>query len=329
MAPPPPPPVCWDSPGSCCQQPAACAAPIEKPPACHWPGVFVDYLFLTPRGTAVNYAQERNGVTFGSVPNGPLGSVEPNYQSGYRVGMTYDLDATASLQLTYSWFEASNHDQILATGSNVLLPLTLFPATLNDAVTPLSATAVSKVDFMLADIDFKDCLFKTGNGFVRYLLGARYAHIDQKFNADYSILGSTIVTTAVRFDGGGPRVGLEGERHFCHGFLIYGRGVSNFLAGRFRADYDQVNSFVGDQANTHYHSDRIVPVLEMELGFGWASPKGRFRVTVGYLLTGWFNTVTTPNFIQGVQNTNFTTNGNNLRDILTFDGLTARVEYRF
>jgi hypothetical protein len=105
--------------------------------------------------------------------------------------------------------------------------------------------------------------------------------------------------------------------------------VASFLAGRFRGDYDQVSALAGDQAHTHYHSDRIVPVLDMELGVGWTACKGKLRITGGYLLSGWFNAVTTPDFIQGVQNTNFTTNGNNLRDILTFDGLTARIEYRF
>jgi len=39
--------------------------------------------------------------------------------------------------------------------------------------------------------------------------------------------------------------------------------------------------------------------------------------------------VTTPDFIHGVQTNNFTTNGNNLQNTLSFDGLTARIAFHF
>lgn len=141
--------------------------------------------------------------------------------------------------------------------------------------------------------------------------------------------GSTAVDTHVNFDGVGPRIGLDGYLCCKHGLYLYGRGSANFIAGHFGADYSQFNTFAGDQGEVDYKNDRIVPILELELGVGWTSHSGRVRVMGGYYLAGWFDTVTTGDFIYSVRGNDFTTNGNNLRDTVTFDGLMARVEFRF
>jgi hypothetical protein len=161
------------------------------------------------------------------------------------------------------------------------------------------------------------------------LIGARYAHLEQDFRGDFSILGATTVTTNIEFDGVGPRIGMEGECHAKYGFFVFGRGFANFLVGEFKANYLQTNVFAGVQANTSIEDSRIVPNFDLELGVGWQSRNGRFRIMGGYYLSCWFNTLTTPSFIQGVQNSNFTTNGDNFRDRLLFDGLMARLEVRF
>jgi hypothetical protein len=324
VAPAPP-----DAGPACAPAVEACPAPAECPPAKHHcPWFFVDFLYLSPKGVDVPFAQPRNSATLFSVPVGRVGVASPDYQPGYRVGMAFELDPTATLECTYSHQENGKHSSIVAPPGAFIQSLLTFPNTPNVASDSHAASADYKIDFHLADVDFTDCLFSGKNGCIRYLLGGRFAHLGQKFDADYTIDGSTVVTTDVKFDGGGPRAGLEGERHFGH-FLVYAKGVGNLLAGRFRASFDQRNALVGEQANTSLKSDRVVPILEMELGLGWASPNGKVRVTGGYYVSGWFNTVTTPDWIQSVNATNFTTNGNNLRDSLTFDGLAARLEFRF
>src|SRR5262249_31902584 len=145
----------------------------------------------------------------------------------------------------------------------------------------------------------------------------------------YQILGTTTVTSHINFDGVGPRTGLEGEYHFRRGLFSYGKGIVDVLAGHFGATYDQHNTFAGQQAHTEVAEDRIVPQLELELGGGWQSPKGHFRISAGYYVSSWFNTLTTPNFIAGAIGNNFTTNQNNSRDVLTFDGFVGRVEVRY
>jgi len=185
------------------------------------------------------------------------------------------------------------------------------------------------IDLVTADIDYK-CLFVNTHCLqLSWLAGARYGHLDQKLVANYLIPGSTTVNSQILFNGGGPRAGLEGEYKIRAGFFGYGKGVMNLLAGDFKASYTERNIFTGLVGDTSVREERIVPVLELELGLGWQSPKGRVRVSGGYYVGTWFNTLTTPSLAEGIQNNNFTTNGNNFRDSITFDGLVGRVEFRY
>ena len=59
------------------------------------------------------------------------------------------------------------------------------------------------------------------------------------------------------------------------------------------------------------------------MGAGWEGCKGHVRVSGGYYVGNWFNTLSTNSLVRGIQNNDFTTNGNNLRSNITFDGLTA------
>jgi hypothetical protein len=141
--------------------------------------------------------------------------------------------------------------------------------------------------------------------------------------------GDTLVSTHINFDGVGPRIGLDGSVKCSHGLYLYGRGTANFLAGHFGADFTQINSFAGNQGFIDYTDDRVVTILELELGVGWTNAKRNVHVMVGYYLAAWFDAVTTNDFITAVGANNFTTNGNNLENTITLDGLMARVEFRF
>src|SRR6202161_813312 len=107
--------------------------------------------------------------------------------------------------------------------------------------------------------------------------------------------------------------------------MISGRTGAISLAGWFRAAYNQYNTFFLNQANVVWKDQRIVPILEAELGAGWASCNGRVRITGGYYIGSWFNTVATPLWIVGAQTNNFT----NVSQSIVFDGLVTRFEYCF
>ena len=65
---------------------------------------------------------------------------------------------------------------------------------------------------------------------------------------------------------------------------------------------------------------RIAPYF-----LGWQDPGGFFRLTAGYYIGAWFNTLTTPTFVNAVENNNFA----DADDTLTFDGLTVRAQLNF
>jgi hypothetical protein len=77
--------------------------------------------------------------------------------------------------------------------------------------------------------------------------------------------------------------------------------------------------------DTHWEAGRIMPILDVELGVNWTSINGRLRCGAGYLVSAWFNTPKTEDFIRGVQNGNFV----NLDDMVSFDGLNVHAEFRW
>jgi hypothetical protein len=170
---------------------------------------------------------------------------------------------------------------------------------------------------------------------LNYLLGARYANLEQQYASAYGGTGVAHLTRSdVRFDGGGIRFGLDGERHHGHtGFLLYGRGVVSMVAGQFRTSYQYTTDTSPLDTNiidTAWKADRIVTMLDLELGVGWQSQCGHLRVTSGYMISSWFNTVTTDQWIRSVSRNNFVGQPDGMSyDTLMFDGLTVRAEYRF
>ena len=66
-------------------------------------------------------------------------------------------------------------------------------------------------------------------------------------------------------------------------------------------------------------------ILDYEVGLAWTSCSQKWRISSGYTAAFWFNTVTTPVFINAVKADNYVDIG----DTLAFDGLTARIERRF
>ena len=105
----------------------------------------------------------------------------------------------------------------------------------------------------------------------------------------------------------------------------YGKGSAAFLVGQFRTSYVQINEFGGTEANTALTNDRIVPLLDMELGLAWLSRGQRFRLSGGYMVSAWFNSITSSAWISSVQNSSY----NPGSETITFDGLVARAELRF
>jgi hypothetical protein len=180
--------------------------------------------------------------------------------------------------------------------------------------------------FHLFDIDRRKTITNCSYS-LAYLFGVRFAKLSQDFNSAF-VNSTTVenVATTINYDAGGLRFGMNGKlRSSTSGMMLYGQAVGSLLAGRFKSSYTQTDSYDGVVAYSSRNDDSIVPILDLELGFGWASQNDRWELRAGYLFSAWYNVVSNERFIQSVQNTQ----AGDIRDTLTFDGLVARAEFRF
>lgn len=293
---------------------------------------FGDFLYLRARGAEVPYAVPISGpiVAPPSYPTqvGHVASADPEYQPGFRLGFARALDECSSLRGAYTFYESETSDRVTLPGASsyVLRSLVSHPGTWTASSDGLDGQAHLDIDFQIADIDYRSVFLCGPRYELAYFAGVKYVHLEQEFGSQFDVLGTELVNTQINFDGGGIRVGLEGERRAANcGLLVYGRASANFVAGEFRADYLQADGSRGTVIDTGMTSSRVVSILDLELGVGWVSPDGCIRLTGGYLVSGWFNTLQTDEWIRGVQNNSF----GDLSDTLTFDGFTARAEIRF
>lgn len=310
---------------SCCEQdccPQRCCAVYCG----HKSGVFADFLLLQPRGIDMPYAIPQNGIDPAvAVPVGPVGVADPDYEPGFRIGGNYALSACTSIGAMFSYLDTQTNGSIAINQPNVIHSLVTHPNTASAAANTQLSEASYDIDFRIADVYYK--ALWTGGAYheVNWLVGARYAHLDQDFSERHSVnAGVTTTTTDIDFDGAGPRFGLEGERRCrTNGFLVYGNAYASFLAGNFGADYLQSNTFALTQATTAFSDDRVVSILEYELGIGWISCNGCVRVKAGYYMAAWYNTLTTGKWVDAVQGNNYV----DQHDTVTFDGLVTRLEF--
>lgn len=278
------------------------------------------FLYLRARDAEVAYAQVRDGAT----PFGRTAVADPDYSSGVKIGFWNAWDSCSSIGASYTGFRSETSDQVVTNAPLSIASLVIHPGSVAAGSTGLLATASLDINFDQADITYRRIWAVTETSAVNWLAGVRYGHLQQDFNSTISVNGTTTVQSQLDFDGVGFTLGFDAERYApCSGWLIYSKGNAAFLAGEFSGNYSQFDSTDPLEVQTGWKAGRIVPVLDLELGVGWSCLDNRLRLTTGYLVQSWFNTVNTDTWIQGVQNSNFT----GLNDTMTFDGLTAKIEY--
>jgi hypothetical protein len=319
---------------------------------------FGDILYLRPRSANVAY-----GVLFstatqpgnppagtGSVPTIELGApgvASIDYHPGFRVGFSKALDECNSVVASFTHFEGEDQSSIASPG----LPLEirslvshpsvwgtnpLDPADGNNTDDWISATSDYQIIYSLADVDFRWTFSNQNDTRLSLFAGMRFVSLDQRLD----VIGTTPtsaglagvggfdvqdVHTQINFDGGGLRIGFEGERRTPYGLLFYGRAAASAVGGTFRCNYTQTSGLLGPQVTTGDSVDRVMPMLDVEMGTGLSLWNDKLRVTAGYSFSGWFNLVRTDALIAAVQSNNFS----GMSNTLTFDGFVGRVELEF
>lgn len=309
------------------QSEAVCCTPEGPCFSDHMHSIFGEYILFSPGNADLPYAEPVDGANAAAVPIGPVASLRPNHSSSFRAGGAFALDKCSSIAVTFTNYENSTTDNVdLVGGNGFLRSLTTHPQTVNVAADSLSVDGSYGIDFRTIDVDYRSLLSGSCNHAINASAGIRTSSLDQTATLNYLINGLTTVQTDVGFDGTGPRFGIDGEKLVGEaGFLFYGKSAANFLIGEFKGNYRQTNVFNGVEAVSGFQDTRIVNILELETGIGWESANRRFRITSGYQVAGWFNTMTTSSFIDSTRAHNFDTSD----ETLLFDGLVVRAEVRF
>lgn len=295
-------------------------------------GIFGEFLYLHPTGADVPHAQQQDGTGgAGTVPFGIIGQTDLHYEPGVRVGGDWAMSQCTSIAATYTWFESNSRSRIEAPiipgGGGAVGSLVQHPgAALTASAGPVDARSV--LNYQMADAEYRalmlndKCFWLIGN------VGLRYGHLEQEFGQTGVFgggQGGVIVTQSdILFDGGGPKFGLDGGRTVGkRGFSIYARANVSPLAGSFHSNYSMTNTTTAVLlSQAHWNDDRIMTLLDYEVGLAWTGPQRRWRFATGYTASYWYNAITTSDFISAVQQSNYT----DLNHTISFDGLTARVE---
>jgi hypothetical protein len=297
----------------------------------HRSSIHASVLYLRPRNLDVAYAVPIDGPVTSSPANSPLqiggvGVVDHDYQSGFDAGINLAVNPLTSLYAQIMMLDSSTSHSTRTAAPNLLRSMVSHPSSTSAGSDFLAASADLGFQLDTFDLGLRH-LFVGGQVYaVNYLVGARYSRLEQSFAATFVDNGTEQVGTDIDFDGGGLSLGLEAERQSCtSGLRLYSRGTASFLAGRFRGRYFQGQSFDPTVVDTDWEAGRVVPVLDLELRAGWSSSGGRLRLSAGYLVSSWFNTVQTADFIRAVQANDF----GDLGDGFTLDGLQVEAEWRF
>lgn len=313
--------ACGDCGGSCFPDCGGCYSGIE---------LFGEYLHLRSSDAEVAYAVPVDGplaqVLGNGIQAGQTAVVDPGRQGGFRIGMSAVNTACGRVIGQWTHFESSEEDSVTTAAPDVVRSLVTHPLGNNVATDGRTANANYDIDFDLVDLAAETPWVRNPCWAWDLLWGVRYGQLSQNFSSTVSLNGNTNVATDIDFNGVGPRLGLLGQKTIGRrGFYLLGRGEASFLVGTFDAAYQQRSDFGGLLVDTSWQAGRIMPQLEMELGVGFASPAGRFQMRAGYLVSSWYNAVTTDEYIHAVQL-------NDPRDLgngMVFDGLVVRGEVRF
>lgn len=318
-----------------------CTQPCDGKHKCYTPcyGVrgFGEYLFLRARDAEQPFAVQVNSQLPAGIPaiqTSPIALVDPDYSSGVRAGFGVCLSNMSELVMSYTHWESDTQNNITRDNPNIqaVRSLVIHPGTRSVVTDTVSAAATLDMQYDLIDADFRKIFYRDCTTDLSYTIGLRYGEFHQDFSSLLtddlaSATNDTELFSNIDFYGAGVRLGLEGEHYArCLPMMFYMKGFTSLLAGEMHSSYQQTvqaNSNYG--VNTSWRAGRVVPTFDLELGTGFYTPGGTFRVTAGYMFSAWSNMLKQEDWIDAVQANNYT----DMSGVVTLDGLVFRVEGRF
>jgi hypothetical protein len=287
-----------------------------------WYGGAEFLLLRTHFSEAVAYVRVTDSLT----PQGLVRQTEAReinfaYDPSFRVFLGYYLDPTTSLRLSYWYFNTSivDRDTVTQPNERIVDPFG------NTAAPGQSAFATAGVRLHVYDLDLtKNVVWDSLNLTTSWAAGARLADIPQSYGVNINDPVAGPVSHGdfrTDFFGAGPHVQLAAFTGTPQSaWSLYAKTDMAVILGQY--DVSAGVAVPGAQIGQHAGRTRVVPVLGGELG-GAFRPLPNLTLCVGWQMQAWFN--------MGVSGGQFggAFVGTDDSDIMGFDGLVLRAQYRY
>ena len=277
-------------------------------------GASLEAVYLRPSRSDLDYVIVDTSRT-GNV-RGSYKEVEPGYSAGARMGLSYDVGTGTAIRAQYLTLDTSDSSSAeKEAGVNDLWGTWLHPNAIIDDNDVTSAQMSYDFNLDVFDLSARKKLDMGSDLGLGIEAGLRYARIDQKIEVNYR---QDVTSTTNRradiyntnnFSGWGPRFGVDADWRMGKGFSLFGALAGSILLGDFdtsQQEYDwQVAAVTPttrvDVENTE--RNRVVPVLEMRAGLGYAYQLENgmsIGAKAGYEWQNWFNMVTATRYMDDV-----------------------------
>lgn len=274
-------------------------------------GISVEALYMRPNRDGLDFVVEDpdDGSLSGSVKN-----IEADRDWGVRLGMSYEFKSGAFVGMRMMTLDSSGEESVTQPSGGSLWGTWLHANAIIDDNNVTSASANYDFEQDVFDLVVGKKLKMPRNVGLNIDAGLRYADLAQEFDINYEqdLGGGLVRTVDIEHDndykGWGPTVGLGVDWEMGWGLSFFGSLAGSLLMGDFDLSIKEVDTdtagVVTDRVDVDdSDSNRLMPVLEMRAGIGYAYKLNsgyRFGFKAGYEWQNWFNAVTTMRFTDDV-----------------------------
>lgn len=180
---------------------------------------------------------------------------------------------------------------------------------LGTATDPYSSTLRDKIRWDAVNFEFGQHVDFGERKNIRFHGGAQYASIKSDANEN-NYLNSGHLNRSMKFNGFGPRAGMDMSYAWMHGFSMYANVAGSILVGtsKFAADsFADLHTFASSGSK-----NAVVPEVEAKIGGNYAMEFGQGTVTIdgGWMWVNYFNALHYPTDVTGAMaETDFSMSG--------------------
>jgi hypothetical protein len=261
-------------------------------------------LYLKPSFSGYGYYGATVGTTsetYNSTPN--------NWGWGFKLEGAYYFNTGNDLDL--NWYHWDHTTNSTATSITFLAPLNLGLNT----ITSVSASNEPKWDAV--NLEFGQLAHFGEFKNIRFHGGVEWARIETNVNASGTIVSPASISSNLKYDGFGPRIGVDYAYNWGNGLAMYANGASALLVGTQKFNDTFVSSDIFGAATPTFtrsgSATFIVPELEAKLGltYTYAMAQGDLSLDVGWMWVNYFNALhdATIDGLGDTHSTNFAVQG--------------------